>query len=261
MGVNSMTDSISAKVVADSLSPEGKRITTFELEYHRYILAELNTHAMTARNTASCRAIPIQRMIDLVMEQPVNPVEWGRNRAGMQASETLDETESKLAEHVWDDARRAAVRYATDLMNLGLHKQVVNRLLEPFQKAKTVLTATELNNFFTLRLHSAAQPEIRVLAERMKEAMDASTPNRLQYGNGTHRTLILVSGLQQFTPSVLKTLWPSVLRAAHKCRTASLTSPSRKPVTFTTNWLPANQFTLPLSPTAPHQSRVILNKV
>ena len=182
MGVKSMTDSISAKVIADSVSPEGKRITTFELEYHRYILAELNTHAMTARNTASSRAIPIQRMIDLVMEQPVNPVEWGRNRAGMQATETLDATESKLAEHVWDDARRAAVRYATDLMNLGVHKQVVNRLLEPFQKAKTVLTATELNNFFTLRLHSAAQPEIRILAERMKEAMDASTPNQLQYG-------------------------------------------------------------------------------
>lgn len=153
MGVKSMTESISAKVIADSVSPEGKRITTFELEYHRYILAELNTHAMTARNTASSRAIPIQRMIDLVMEQPVNPVEWGRNRAGMQATETLDETESKLAEHVWDDARRAAVRYATDLMNLGVHKQVVNRLLEPFQKAKTVLTATELNNFFTLRRH------------------------------------------------------------------------------------------------------------
>lgn len=153
MGVKSMTESISAKVVADSVSPKGKRITTFELEYHRYILAELNTHAMTARNTASSRAIPIQRMIDLVMEQPVNPVEWGRNRAGMQATETLDETESKLAEHVWDDARRAAVRYATDLMNLGVHKQVVNRLLEPFQKAKTVLTATELNNFFALRRH------------------------------------------------------------------------------------------------------------
>ena len=182
MGVKSMTDSISAKVIADSVSPEGKRITTFELEYHRYILAELNTHAMTARNTASSRAIPIQRMIDLVMEQPVNPVEWGRNRAGMQATETLDVTESKLAEHVWDDARRAAVRYATDLMNLGVHKQVVNRLLEPFQKAKTVLTATELNNFFTLRLHKDAQPEIRVLAERMKEVMDASTPNQLQYG-------------------------------------------------------------------------------
>ena len=182
MGVKSMTESISAKVIADSVSPEGKRITTFELEYHRYILAELNTHAMTARNTASSRAIPIQRMIDLVMEQPVNPVEWGRNRAGMQATETLDETESKLAEHVWDDARRAAVRCATDLMNLGVHKQVVNRLLEPFQKAKTVLTATELNNFFTLRLHKDAQPEIRVLAERMKEAMDASTPNQLQYG-------------------------------------------------------------------------------
>ena len=63
---------------------------------------------------------------------------------------------------------------------VGYHKQIVNRLTEPFQFIKVVVTATEWDNFFKLRLHEDAQPEIHELARCMLEAMEKSEPTYLE---------------------------------------------------------------------------------
>lgn len=164
---------ISAKVVLDSYSPQRIRLTTLEVRMPRIILAELNTHRMFSRSAASSRAIPVARMIDQVEADPFIPIHWGKNKAGMQAEEELDETEADVAKGIWLAAKFRAVQDARALAGMGIHKQVVNRLLEPFAWTTVLVTATEWDNFFALRLDSAAQPEMRATAFAMKEAMDA----------------------------------------------------------------------------------------
>lgn len=170
---------IKAKIIADSICA-GSRITTFELEYPRFIHGELMTHRMFSRNAASSRAIPVDTMMKLIEDSPAKPVEWGMNQSGMQAKEL--HTSSAGCERAWGVAAKDAVASAKALQTLGLHKQIVNRVLEPFQVMKTVVTATEYANWFYLRNHSDAQPEIHVLAEKMLEAFNSSTPVELLSG-------------------------------------------------------------------------------
>lgn len=172
---------ISAKVIADSVSPAGDRITTFELEYPRWIHGELMTHRVFSRNAMSSRAVPIDKMLDQVWNDPAMPVEWGKNQSGMQAKEKFElDYEIATCEFLWKQAAKAAVDQAKRLQAKGLHKQLVNRVLEPFQLMKTVVTATEWDNFFWLRCHPDAQPEIRKLADCMGSAKDQSTPEVLK---------------------------------------------------------------------------------
>lgn len=167
------------EILADSLSPMGVRLTTFLLSYPRLILAELNTHCMGARNTASSRAIPVARMIQMVMEEPFVPLAFGKNRAGMQATEELDEGTSEAARSTWLRARDAAVAEATVLSQLGVHKQLANRLLEPFMWTSTVFSMTEWDNFWGLRDDTQAQPEFFKLAGMMRDAFNISQPRQL----------------------------------------------------------------------------------
>ena len=171
---------IKATIIADSISTDGQRITTFELEYPRFIHGEVMTHRVFSRNAASSRAIPVNAMMALIEESPAQPVEWGMNRSGMQASE-LHESPS-TCEWAWNQAAKSAVEQAKVLQGLVLHKQIVNRVLEPFQIMKTVVTATEYDNFFYLRNHSDAQPEIARLAELMYEVHCKSSPVELPSG-------------------------------------------------------------------------------
>lgn len=173
---------ITAKIIQDSISPAGVRITTMELEYPRFIHSEFMTHRVFSRNAASSRAIPIAKMIEQVRNRPARPEEWGTNQAGMQAGEVLKSNDAFVAKEAWNDAARSACESAEKLQALGLHKQIVNRVLEPFQTMKTVVTATEWDNFFELRNHKDAQPEIQVLARAMADVMDASEP--VQLGDG-----------------------------------------------------------------------------
>lgn len=175
---------ISAKIIAHSRSVvSGQEIVTFELEYPRFIHSELMTHRLFSRNAASSRAIPVAAMIKQVRENPAMPVHWGANQPGMQAHTVLSRTLQKSAEWLWRRAANSAAFVAEQLTKLNLHKQVTNRLLEPFQMMKTVVTATDFDNFFWLRKHADAQPEIRVLAEKMWEALRASTVAELQPGD------------------------------------------------------------------------------
>lgn len=172
-----------ATIIADSISDHTwQRITTFELEYHRYIHSELMTHRQFSRNAASSRAIPIDKMIEQVQTNPAMPIHWGANQSGMQAQFELSHFNQTLAKHTWLEARDEAVKFAKQLQALGLHKQIVNRVLEPFQMMKTLVTATNFDNFFNLRCHKDAQPEIKMLADLMYQAMQESTPEVLKAG-------------------------------------------------------------------------------
>ena len=186
---------ISATIIAHSKSAvDGKEIITYELEYHRYIHSECLTHRMWSRNAASSRAIPVSKMIDLVRTSPATPIHWGKNQAGMQASEECnndvsmdwdyynDEPVHGTPEDAWAEASSHAMYKAECFNEAGYHKQITNRLLEPFQMIKVVVTATEWDNFFWLRFHKAAQPEIQELARCMLVAKKRSVAEVLQAG-------------------------------------------------------------------------------
>ena len=182
--MTSYKDLITAKVVADSSTPgSGSRMTTMEIEYPRFILAELNTHRMLSKNSASSRAIPTKALLEYIANSPAGPVYWGRNKSGMSASEELSLEEIIKADEVWNAAKRMAIAASTQLSIVhGAHKQISNRIVEPWMLMKTVISGTEWANFFYLRDHPDAQPEIQELARKMRAAYDASTPRVLYPG-------------------------------------------------------------------------------
>lgn len=193
------------ELVADSVSTRGSnRISTFVLTYPRFIHAELMTHRLFSRNAMSSRAIPVNKMIELIQNRPAMPVHWGKNQPGMQANEEHDESvnidlswlmnavDSESNEPVnfsyslskkeaWKEAMQFAVSVAKGFSDAGYHKQIVNRILEPFQFMRTVVTATEFDNWYWLRDHSDAQPEIKLLAEMMLTLHNQSSPRALHH--------------------------------------------------------------------------------
>jgi thymidylate synthase ThyX len=204
--------SFDAKVLADSRSPAGYRLTTLEATFPRFVLAEFNTHRVFSRNSASSRAIPIAKQLRRVLEDPYIPIEFGSNQPGMQAGPPLTGEKRDAAEREWLRARDDAVRRVLGLVAdpdaisadedlfdvlgsveeaignraqpsewLNVHKQVANRLLEPFMWHTVIVTATEWDNFWNLRCHPDAQPEIRLVAERMRAASMASDPAELDW--------------------------------------------------------------------------------
>ena len=181
---------IKATVVAHSKSSvNGKEIITFELEYHRYIHSEFMTHRVFSRNAASSRAIPVDRMIELVENSPATPIHWGKNKPGMQARDECNnfiggdcEYAGLTREEAWLEASELAIIMAKQFKEAGYHKQIVNRILEPYQMIKVVCTATEYDNFFYLRNDEEAQPEIAALAQCMWEARKQSVPEILYPG-------------------------------------------------------------------------------
>lgn len=171
---------ISAKIVADSIGPSKVRLTTFVLTYPRFIHSEFMTHRMISRNASSSRAIPVKKQIQMVMDNPAIPIEFRKNQKGMQAGEPLEN--QTAANALWLAARDRAVDMAEKMADLEVHKQYANRLLEPFARITVVATATEWSNFFALRCHEMAQPEIHALADQMYEQYATRTPRELLVG-------------------------------------------------------------------------------
>lgn len=172
-----------AKILLDSMHPVSEhRLTTFELTYPRFVHSELLTHRVFSRNSSSSRAIPIERMIGQAMSDPVVPVWWGKNQPGMQAREELTGYNLSLAQDCWLLARDRAVEYARYLSSHGLHKQIVNRLLEPWMWITVILSGTSFGNFFNLRCHPDAQPEIKHIADMARDLYCSSEPKLLAYG-------------------------------------------------------------------------------
>lgn len=185
---------IEARVIADSIYENGPRLTTFQLKYPRFIHAELMTHRVFSRNAASSRAIPIKTMIQRVKDDPAMPVWWGKNQPGMQAKEELSDKPQDVkgwyglpspkadAMATWLRGRDRAIETVEELMEIGLHKQISNRPLEPWSHIEVVLTTSRHSNHYGLRDHGEAQPEYQDLAGKMLNAHQASTPEVLTPG-------------------------------------------------------------------------------
>lgn len=171
---------IDAKIVADSVADNGKRLTTFELEYPRFIHSEFMTHRMLSRNAASSRAIPLKVMIKNVWNNPACPVEWGKNQSGMQAKEMLTGFALSATKILWNLSGKVACMFAWGLGKCKVHKQIANRILEPWSHIKVVASATEWDNFFHLRNHPDAQPEIHQLALQMWHLYQDSVPKLME---------------------------------------------------------------------------------
>jgi hypothetical protein len=200
--------SYNCKIVADSVAENDCRLTTFEITFPRMILAEWNTHRVFSRNTASSRAIPVEKLMKSIQESPFIPERFPKNKPGMASTEWLDGEDHIAAEAQWLYARDQALNFAQNLETLQVHKQVANRLLEPFMWVTSVTSSTEWNNFFTLRVNKdladtvetweeykivedanmrdgrpfPAQPEIQRVAFEMRRAYLASKPNLLKMG-------------------------------------------------------------------------------
>jgi thymidylate synthase ThyX len=173
---------ISAKIIADS-SAQGSRVTTMQLRYPRCIHAEFMTHRVFSRNASSSRAIPVKRLIQDVLGDPFIPCHWGKNQKGMQADEECHSLLKDMTtrEDAWLSARDNAVAAAQSFNDAGYHKQLVNRLLEPFAHINVVVTSTQWSNFFALRDHPDAEPHIALLAQAMKQALSDSRPTELKH--------------------------------------------------------------------------------
>ncbi|MBU6287628.1 MAG: FAD-dependent thymidylate synthase [Chloroflexi bacterium] len=171
------------KVLADSVSMAGCRLTTLEVTFPRFVLAELNTHRMLSRSSASSRAIPVAKLIERAECAPYVPFFWGKNQAGMQARLEVDTDAQAQARHWWMEACNQAVSHARALAACGVHKQLVNRIIEPYLWHTAIVSATEWDNFLNLRCHPDAQPEIRELALMIRGTMQDHEPMRCAMGD------------------------------------------------------------------------------
>lgn len=174
--------SYSATVLADSISPDDVRLTTLLVTFPRFILAELNTHRMFSRNSASSRAIPTEKLIERVLHDPFVPETFNLRVKGMGVGDALVGDDASVAEEVWRTAIENAVGAAEGLLRIDCDKSRANRLLEPFMWHTAIVSATEWDNFFALRDHRDAQPEFRITAQAMRLALDQSEPQPLDYG-------------------------------------------------------------------------------
>lgn len=209
---------IQVKIIADSISLVGKRITTMQLKYPRFIHSEFMTHRVFSRNASSSRAIPVAKIIEQVRDDPAMPIHWGKNQPGMQAYSELSDIDKHMARSKWIEASKAARFIAGELNSLGVHKQVINRLLEPFQFIHVVVTATEWENFFELRNHPAAQPEIQELARLMECALDSSKPKLLNT-DGWHLPYITEEELDYYKNT--NTIFNAIKSSAARCARVS----------------------------------------
>lgn len=189
--------SIWAEVVADSISEFGQRLITFRLHYPRLIHAEVMTHRSFSRNASSSRAIPVSKMLEQVQNNPAMPVHFGKNKSGMQDDGVFDQpievpyVDYKgndqilfyTPEEFWTLSGDAARMYAEKFSETGYHKQVANRLLEPYQYMNTIISMTDIDNFFHLRLHKDADPTFINLTECMYEAYNQSEPMLVKDGD------------------------------------------------------------------------------
>jgi len=173
---------ITTKIIADSINPVGNRLTTFVCKYPRFIHSEVMTHRDKSRNAASSRAIPVWKMLNLVISEPAMPLHWGQNQSGMQAEFELPKHKQWLAKALWIGSSYFQVGVAWAMSKLGVHKQITNRLIEPWAHMTVIISGTEWGNFFNLRAHPDAQPEFQDLAYSMLHDYRWSTPKQLEAG-------------------------------------------------------------------------------
>jgi len=214
---------IEAKIIKDSISEAGDRLTTLELCYPRIIHGEVMTHRVFSRNAMSSRAIPMKKVLAEVWNDPFVPMYFGKNQPGMQAKQELTGIKRWAAETLWRQASKAACIFAWGMNKVGLHKQIGNRILEPFQWMRVILTATEWDNFFSLRDHPDAEPHFQVLAKAIRQARGDSRPTLLR--TGEWHLPYVAEGEGRWLPYMT----PAKLSAARCARVSYLTHDGRKP--------------------------------
>lgn len=178
-------DGYAARVLLDSESAAGYRLTTMEVTFPRFVLPEFNTHRALSKNSASSRAIPLLKVIERVDRAPFVPDRWWANQPGMTSSVELVGPDAEQARQAWLMARDAAVNAASILAGVGgtgVHKQQASRLLEPFAWHTVLVTGSNWRNFFALRTDANAQPELQQAVGLMLDAYSASRPVRRQPG-------------------------------------------------------------------------------
>lgn len=215
--------SFSVQVNRDSVSREDMRLVTMVLYYPRFIHAELMTHRVFSRNASSSRAIPIKKLIAAIRRDPAMPIHWGKHQAGMQANKELTGFSRTAMRWLWLLGMWIMTTIALAANKLGAHKQIVNRLIEPWSHITVIVTSSEWENFFELRCHPDAQPEMRHLADLMRAAYDASEPKLLEYGQW-HLPFVEPEELGQFGINIALKL--SVARCA---RVSYLTHDGKRP--------------------------------
>lgn len=224
----------SVKILADSVNEVGNRLTTMEVVLPRIILPEFNTHRVFSRNSASSRAIPIEKMIQRIVDDPFVPEYWGENQKGMKADQQISHAKRKRATMKWMDARDNAVVSAKHLSKIGVHKQITNRLLEPFMWQTIIVSATEWENFFNLRTHSDTQPEMQTVAKMMKRAYEDNEPV-LKSRDEWHMPLIQsdeivsdVNAIDGFPLTVFSTAYAQKVSAGRCARVSYLTHDGKR---------------------------------
>ncbi len=173
----------SAKILADSVNPWGTRLTTMEWTYPRLIHSEIMTHREFSKNSASSRAIPLTKMADRIEKNPFFWLHWGKGQKGMQAVHELTQEDKLAAAARWMIARDVALEQLHALKDLGIHKQIGNRITEPWMWITIIISATNWENLFALRCHPEAEPHFQKLAYLARDAYDASDPKQLYAGD------------------------------------------------------------------------------
>ena len=171
-----------AKIILDSIAPNGIRLTTMELRYPRIVHAEMLRHRVYSRSVASSRAIPVLKQIEKIKNDPFIPERWQANQKGMVAGDELSAGDSAKARKIWLEALAYAEKKTLQLVELNVHKEIANRLMEVFSYTVELVTGTEWDNFYDLRVASPAQPQIEKIAHMARDAQQASTPTQLARG-------------------------------------------------------------------------------
>lgn len=243
--------SISAFVVEDS-KVGNNRLTSLVLKFPRTVLAEFNTHRVFSRNSASSRARSVKATIKEVIENPYIPL-WTINKAGMSghwASPRVEAeaTEVYLAgrdaavrtalallvgsdriEGFGRDDKEIASRYSEVVdyyydhmysgtgaepdFGLSVHKQVLNRVLEPYMFHEVIVTSSYFDNFLKLRDHNEADPAIWGVSHLLGEAIAHSEPTiseiHAPFSSNLEKTLILGQPWPVARPHLIKSAMES----------------------------------------------------
>lgn len=228
-----------------------KVLSTLFCRYPRWIHAEGRTHRQLvitedlsidvktpspmesydlSRNAASSRAIPILRMVEDVMTDPAIPLFWGKHQKGMQASEEFVGAERQELIDQWLRDRDDAVKRALWYHERGLHKQIPNRILEPYSHINVLFSGTEWSNFRALRDHKDAEPHIHILARVMGTELDREDNIQTLEPGGWHLPFVDKEGWITICGDAGLGTEEEMLLAARKLSVARCASTSYKTV-------------------------------
>lgn len=170
------------RIILASMNPWGQKIASIVARYPRFIHSELMTHKDLSRNASSSRAIPFRKMLKITREGMAAPIFWGKNQPGMQAKEELTGFALWAAKFMWHTTGHIVLTMAWIMSFTKVHKQIINRMIEPWTYINVMITATNFNRMLKLRIDAAAQPEFQLLANMIKVALSNAQYRTLKIG-------------------------------------------------------------------------------